>query len=243
MGPVRFALGVRAAQRLAARGSEPLRLFARQGVEIDQRHLPFDGEPAHRFRVGHQRIRLELALGVEVAAHDGGHQDGSGAGRADLFDEALHVGAVGGGRIGLALRAFPRHVVVPELDQHEVRFLRQHLGPRAFVAEALRAAPVARQVDHLDLGPERSAESGAPAPFVVDGGISHQDDLNRLAGAGRQGKREGREGENVTKHGSLVIIECREGREQAAPRRRQVKLPRPFALRRTAFMGRWRKLR
>ena len=60
MGPVGFALLVQAPESLAALRSQPLRLFARQGVQIDQRHLPFHREPAHCLGVGPSESGLNL---------------------------------------------------------------------------------------------------------------------------------------------------------------------------------------
>jgi hypothetical protein len=56
---------------------------------------------------------------VEGAAGQGGHEDGFGADGAGFLDVADQILAVGGFRIGFALRAFAGHVVVAELDEDE----------------------------------------------------------------------------------------------------------------------------
>ena len=75
--------------------------------------------------------------------------------------------------------------------------------PEPFGAEALRAAAVLREVQHLDVGAERGAESRPPAAAFGDGGVADERDphvlARRLARRGAARQRDRRQ-ENADPH-------------------------------------------
>ena len=115
-----------------------------------------------------------LPSAVKFAAHDGGDQDGLRTGGARLGDVAGHVFAEGSLGVGLAIRTLAGPVIVSELNQNVVRLAGQRGLPESLGAEAFGTPAVPGQVDHVHGGCERGAKAGAPASFVINGGIAHK---------------------------------------------------------------------
>ena len=148
------------------------------------------------FDVGDEAVGFDFAVAGEVAANDGGHQNGRGAGGAGFFEILEEIGAEGGGGVGLAVGAFAGTVVMTELDEDVFRGPINGWFPGAFVAETLRTAAVAGEIADLGFPGEGGAEAGAPAAPFGNGGIPDEGD-GRLGGTDHGGQQE-------EAHGAIV---------------------------------------